>query len=133
MALGIDAVFGIHARSLLLRERRAALIASNLANSETPGYRARDLDFQAALRAESNTRPAAGSMLRTHAGHLPAATTGGAGATRYRVPDQPSLDGNTVNVHREQAEFMDNSIRYQASLSFLGSRIQSLRLALRGE
>lgn len=130
MALGLDAAFGIHASALELRERRATVIAANLANADTPGYRARDIDFEAAL-ADARTA-SSDALRRTDPRHLGGAGIR-AGFVRYRNPDQPSLDDNTVNVHREQAAFMDNAIRYQASLTFLGSRIQSLQLALRGE
>jgi len=127
--VSIGDLFGIHELALGLRARRADLLAANLANADTPGYRARDLDFSAAL--EQAIGGSAEGLRRTHPRHL------GAGrpqdTVRYRVPLQPSLDGNTVEPHYEKAEFMENAIRYQATLTFLGSRIRGLRLAIRGE
>ncbi len=111
----IDRQFGIHGQAMQLRSQRMALIASNIANAATPGYKARDLDFAAALKASSN--PA----------------TGFAASLRYRVPVQASLDGNTVELATEQTAFAENALHYRASLSFLTSRIQSLTTALKGE
>jgi len=105
------------------------LIANNLANADTPGYKARDIDFGEAL---SRARAEAGGLARTHPAHL---QVGGDHnlSIKYRVPEQTSLDGNTVETAREHAAFMDNAIRYQASLSFLDGRIKSIRSALRME
>jgi flagellar basal-body rod protein FlgB len=103
----LDQQFGVHADALRLRARRMDIIASNIANAATPGYKARDLDFRAAL-------------------------DGATDALRYRVPVQTSLDGNTVELATEQTAFAENAINYRASLSFLTSRIQTLMAALKG-
>lgn len=132
----IDQAFGISPQVLSLREQRFNLIAGNLANSDTPGYKAVDLGFEQVL---AQSRRGGMAMQATQAGHLGAglATSSSVGSslakTMYRVPTQSSLDGNTVETSVEHSEFMKNSIRYQASLGFLGSRIQSLRSVLRGE
>ena len=128
----IDKVFGVSPDVLTLRGRRSELIATNLANADTPHYKARDIDFGAALsRARGDM--GAGSLRQTNSRHL-GDGAGGLGAdARYRMPSQPSLDGNTVETDREHMAFMDNAIRYQASLNFLNSKIQGLVLALRGE
>ena len=124
----IDKVFGASPDVLSIRSKRTELIAANLANADTPGYKARDIDFQAAL---SQARDSQSGMMRTHRQHM---TTGGVGANvGYRSVSQTSLDGNTVETDREHSEFMENSIRYQASLNFLDGRIKSMMLALRGE
>lgn len=109
-----DSLFGIHATALKLREQRMSLLASNIANAATPGYKARDLDFGTALQA---------------------AEQGGdvASAVRYRVPVQSSLDGNTVELSTEQTAFAENALGYRASLSFLQSRVATLSRALKGE
>lgn len=123
--------FGIHEDALRLRSRRSEVLASNLANADTPGYKARDFDFNAILRREM--QPAVG-LATTHAGHI--ATDGGLVASSrmdYRVPQQASLDGNTVEVEREQAEFMANSLRYQASLRFLDGKVKGLKMAIKGQ
>ncbi|SFF55413.1 flagellar basal-body rod protein FlgB [Fontimonas thermophila] len=125
-----DPLFGIHPAALQLQRRRMELIAANIANADTPGYRARDVDFRAVL---SSTQARA-AVLRTHDAHLGAASADiGGEAVGYRVPVQPSADGNTVDVQIEQAQFADAALRYQASLQFLDARIKSLLGALSGQ
>ena len=129
----IDKVFGVSPDVLALRARRTELIAANLANADTPNYKARDIDFGEALaRARGDLAP--GRLQQTNPLHVDA--IGGVGMSadaRYRVPAQPSLDGNTVESDHEHMAFMDNAIRYQASLNFLNGKIQGLMLALKGE
>lgn len=126
----LDDVFGIHEEALRLRARRSEVLAANLANADTPGYQARDFDFKAMLSREM--QPAV-RLAATRSGHVQA-DNGVVASTRmgYRIPQQPSLDGNTVEVEREQAEFSANAMRYQASLRFLDGRIKSLMLAIKG-
>ena len=132
-----DTAFGIHQHAVALRSQRAEILAANLANADTPGYRARDVDFRQALAAAApgqQQNPAAGSGLRvrtTHGGHL--GPRGESAAVRYRQPLQPSLDQNTVDAQAERAAFLDNAMRYQASLRFLNGRVSGLMTALRGE
>ncbi|MFP5304604.1 MAG: flagellar basal body rod protein FlgB [Gammaproteobacteria bacterium] len=124
-----DPLFGIHPAAMQLQRRRMELIAANIANADTPGFQARDLDFREAL---ASAQASAAAPLQTHAAHLGA----GAGASpqpEYRVPTQPAADGNTVDVQIEQAQFADAALRYKASLSFLDSRIKSLITALTGQ
>ena len=122
-------VFGIHAQAMALRARRAEILATNLANADTPGYQARDLDFAAVLAGEGEQ----GAMLVTHGRHLGGADPDFSYALRYREPLQASLDQNSVDVQAERAAFTDNAMRYQASLTFLNARIRGLLSALRGE
>jgi flagellar basal-body rod protein FlgB len=126
-----DNLFGIHEDALVLRSRRNEVLASNLANADTPGYKARDFDFGAILSREM--QPAV-RLATTRAGHI-GADNGLVASTQmgYRVPQQASLDGNTVEVEREQTEFMENTLRYQASLRFLEGKIQGLKLAIKGQ
>ena len=105
----IDRQFGIHAQALTARAARLQLIASNIANAATPGYKARDLDFGAAMD---------GASLEA--------------ATRYRVPAQTSLDGNTVELNTEQTQFAENAVQYRTTLAFLTGRITTLMAAIKG-
>jgi flagellar basal-body rod protein FlgB len=121
-------VFGIHERALLLAGERVGVLATNIANADTPNYKARDLDFAAVLAGEHSGGLA---LATTRVRHLPAAEPGPAGAPLlYRIPFQPSLDGNTVEAPAEQARFAETSVRYQASLMFINRRISSLESAL---
>lgn len=127
-----DNVFGLHERALLLRADRVGVLATNIANADTPNYKARDLDFAAVLAGQETSGGLA--MVRTSTAHLGAATAGiAAGDLKYRIPYQPSLDGNTVEAPVEQAQFAENAVRYQASLMFVTRRIQSLETALSGQ
>ena len=121
--------FGIHTQALALRGRRAEVLATNLANADTPGYQARDLDFAAVLAEQGDN----GALQVTDTRHLGGTDPDFNFALRYREPLQASLDNNTVDVQAERAAFADNSMRYQASLTFLNGRIRGLMSALRGE
>lgn len=124
-------IFGIHEQALLLRSQRAEILAANIANADTPGFRARDFDFAAALRQAS---VAQSELDRGHTVHFPVASTADSELRlQYRIPLQPSLDGNTVDLDVERAAFMENAMRYQASLRFLSGRVRGLLTAIRGE
>lgn len=113
-----ETLFGIHANALELRSQRMGLIASNIANAATPNYKARDIDFAAALRART-----------AGADHESAARA----ATLYRVPVMPSLDGNTVELPTEQLAFAENAVGYAATLDMIRGKAETLTRALRGE
>ncbi len=115
-----DSLFGVHATALELRARRMGVLASNIANASTPGFKAKDIDFQSALKAAEG--PAASGVDRAMDE-----------ATLYRVPLQPSADGNTVDLSTEQTAFAENAVAYQTTLSFLNGRISTITRALRGE
>ena len=131
MPINFDAALGSHERALYLQARRTGVLASNLANADTPGYKARDLDFKAALNAAGGAQV---HLAATHAGHLraPGADLPG-GAALYRTATHASLDGNTVDVEVEQAAFAQNAVQYQATLKFLGGRFKGMLNALRGQ
>ena len=112
-----DSLFGVHGQALAVRSQRMGVLASNIANASTPGYKAKDIDFQAAL-ASAGT------------GSIDSAI---ADATLYRVPLQPSQDGNTVELATEQTAFAENAVAYQTTLAFLNGRINTITRALRGE
>ncbi|MEW6169096.1 MAG: flagellar basal body rod protein FlgB [Pseudomonadota bacterium] len=125
-----DPLFGIHPAAMQLQRRRMELIAANIANADTPGFQARDLDFREAL---ASAQASAAAPLQTHAAHLGVGAGASSPQPEYRVPTQPAADGNTVDVQIEQAQFADAALRYKASLSFLDARIKSLITALTGQ
>ena len=125
----VDRLFGIHAEALQLRARRGEMLGSNLANADTPEYKARDLDFKAVL---SNTQ-AQTTMTTTRQGHIQAQGSDATVHLKYSTPKQSSLDGNTVDTQIEQNKFSENAVRYRASLRFLSGKIQGLMSAIRGE
>ncbi len=131
MASRIDNAFGIHAKALETFGRRAEVLAGNMANADTPGYKARDVDFKSILGGVmKNELP----LAKTAGGHLATSDRGlSNGELLYRVPLQPSADGNTVDTQTEQTQFAQNAIRYQASFTFLDGSIKSLLSAIRGE
>ena len=125
-------VFGIHEQALLLHGERLGVLANNLANADTPGYKARDIDFRAVLsQTQGETdlplQVTDGAHITFENGELPA------GELKYRNPYQASLDGNTVEMPVEQAAFSENNVRYQASLNFINSQISELQLAIAGQ
>jgi flagellar basal-body rod protein FlgB len=113
-----QALFGVHGAALALRSQRLSMLASNIANAATPNYKARDIDFNAALARA------------TEGQSLDAAVDG---AVAYRVPVTPSLDGNTVELSTEQTMFAENAVQYRTTLAFLEGRIGTLKRALKGE
>jgi flagellar basal-body rod protein FlgB len=137
MPINLDQHLGVHAQALGVRAKRGELIAQNLANADTPGYKARDLDFRAALNAASGGQSTAVPLQATRPGHIAGANSSEAGefgaALRYRTPLAPALDGNTVDAQVEQAAFAENSVRYQATLTFLSSKFRGLMTALTGQ
>ena len=127
----LDNAFGIHEAALRLKARRAEVLASNLANSDTPGYKARDFDFRKMLVQETGEldrmRVTNSRHIQTESGIVPPSQMD------FRIPDQPSLDGNTVDVQKEQIAFTSNAMEYQASLSFVNGKISNLLRAVKGE
>ncbi|WP_343526579.1 flagellar basal body rod protein FlgB [Sphingomonas sp.] len=113
-----ETLFGVHGAALEVRAQRMGVLASNIANASTPGFKARDIDFKAALAAVEGGQ---------------ADSQGIGGATKYRVPIQTSLDGNTVELNQEQTAFAENAVQYQTTLSFLNGRIATITRALKGE
>jgi flagellar basal-body rod protein FlgB len=123
-----------NAAALLLRSERGRLLAGNLANADTPNYKARDFSFRQALENATGLTTATTTAARTHTGHLAASGPGSGGPSiQYRAPPQTSLDGNTVDMDLERANFADNTVRYEASLRFLNGQIRTLTLAISGQ
>ncbi|MBA3581969.1 MAG: flagellar basal body rod protein FlgB [Gammaproteobacteria bacterium] len=129
----LDQHFGIHAKALTVRSQRSELLASNIANAETPNYKARDLDFKSILSSEAkaNDDSLGNTMLSTANGHIH--DNEFSANTLYRVPNQSALDGNTVDPHMEHSQFTENAVRYQISLQLLNSKITGMLKALTGD
>jgi len=117
-----ERLFGIHGAALTLRSERMGVIASNIANAATPGYKARDIDFGAALDARLASQRGDG-----------AATSDPRAGMVWRNPTMPSLDGNTVELNREQVAFAENAVAYSATLSFVQGKVNTITRALKGE
>jgi len=128
----IDRSLAPSVRALSLRAQRSEVIAANIANADTPNYKAKDFDFQAAMRGA--VRNADLGLVRTSDRHLTGqGGKGGLADLQYRHPVQPSIDGNTVEMDAEVGRFSDNAMRYQAALTFTNSKISGLRTAIQGQ
>lgn len=131
----IDKQFQFHQTALNLQAHRQQLLASNIANADTPHYKARDIDFRAALQGALQAAGTGGVAMRTtHAGHV----ANGAGSplaahTGYRSELQSAVDGNTVNMDVERAAFAENAIQYEASITFINGMLRSLNTAITGQ
>ncbi len=133
MAINFHNAFGPFEAALKLRSGRAEVLSANLANADTPNFKAKDFDFHQALNAQLNSR-GRGHMAVTQAGHLPATTNGAVDANlQFRTPTQPSIDGNTVDEHIENAAFMENSLEFQVAFTLLNSRMRGIMNAIKGE
>ena len=123
----LDNIFGVHEQAVQLRQRRISLLCENIANADTPNFKAKDLDFKALMNNERSM-----SARRTHDMHIDHKLGNKSGLV-YRVHNNPAADGNTVELNFQQAEFGKESARYTATLQFLENRIGGVRRALRGE
>ena len=126
-----DNIFGIHEQALLLHGQRIGVLATNLANADTPNYKARDIDFSEVL---AHSGDASMPLRATDSAHI-ALDDGelSPAELKYRNPYQASLDGNTVEMPVEQAAFSENNVRYQASLTFINQNIAQMQLAIVGQ
>ncbi len=130
MAINFEKAFGLHPQGMVLRAKRAEVIASNIANADTPGYKAKGMDFQKAL-AQASKKQQMG-MSRTNEKHFDVRATLNDGL-EFRIPNQPDTgDGNTVDVQVERNLYLENSLEYQASVQFLNGRIKGLKKAITG-
>ncbi|PTS83648.1 flagellar basal body rod protein FlgB [Pseudomonas sp. HMWF032] len=135
MSISFDRALGIHEQALGFRAQRAEVLANNIANADTPHYKARDLEFASVL-AEQSAKSQRGqiSLNRTNSQHIPAEGLVSADASlAYRTPLHPSIDQNTVDLQLEQSNYAENSVQFQASFTFLNSKFKGLVNALRGE
>jgi flagellar basal-body rod protein FlgB len=126
----LDRAFGIHEQALHLKSQRLEVLSQNIANADTPHYKARDLDFRAVL-SKANTEQS--TLRATHEQHFRIGAGPHADGLRFRMPLNTSFDGNTVELSVEQAQYGQAAADYQATLSFLEQRVSGLRKALRGD
>lgn len=129
--MNIDNLFGIHEQALGLRVKRAEVLASNIANADTPGYKAKDMEFNDVLKGISSNQSA--KMVATNPRHLTTGLSNMDAELFERAPLQTSLDGNTVDTQVESAKFAENNLRYLASLRIIDMKIKSFTTAIRGE
>lgn len=126
----LDQMLSFHERALNVRALRQQVIASNIANADTPGYKARDFDFHVAMDA---AKLASGALTRTAPGHAAGGAAGSAGGPLlYRSTVQASVDGNSVDIDVERAQFADNALRYEANLMFISGQIKTMLAAIQG-
>jgi flagellar basal-body rod protein FlgB len=136
MPLNLDTYLGVQQDALKVQSKRMEVLAKNLANVDTPNYKAQDIDFKTAL-AQAGSPGSSLALKTTSANQIGNNATTGDGensaALKYRVPLAPSLDGNTVDAQLEQAAFADNTVRYQATLTFLSGSLKDLVTAITGQ
>ncbi|MBV1910129.1 MAG: flagellar basal body rod protein FlgB [Kangiellaceae bacterium] len=132
MAINFEKAFGIHEAALNLKAQRAEVIANNLANADTPNFKARDIDFKKALQLAQSTNNS--SLSKTHSAHMDSRIGTEIPGLSYRIPFQPDTgDGNSVEAQIEQTKFAENAMQYQTSLRILNGRIKGLITAIKGE
>jgi len=130
MAIGFDKSFQLHSQGMLIRAQRAEVIASNIANADTPGYKAKGLDFKQALAKAANNQQT--GMTRTNEKHFDVRTELN-NTVDYRIPNQADTgDGNTVDVQVERNLYLKNSMEYQASIQFLNGKIKAMKKVISG-
>ena len=129
MPIDIQQLFAPHERVLTVANRRLELLAANMANADTPNYKARDVDFKAAL---AGAQADGVTLAATRPGHIESGPAAHRPEALYRWPDQPALDGNTVDAQKESAAVAETSVRYQTSLTLLNQQIRQLRMAITG-
>ncbi len=125
---------GVFSQALNLRSQRHSVLASNIANADTPYYKARDFDFESAMKNAMSGRMSSGgiAMARTAAGHLAGEGAGGAATLLYRHETQSAVDGNTVDMDVERAQITDNALQYQILTQLIGEKFKGMRSALSG-
>ena len=135
MSISFDRALGIHEKALGFRTQRAEVLANNIANADTPNFKARDLQFASVLAEQSSqSRRGATSLNRTNSQHIPAdGVTLSDASLAYRMPMQASIDQNTVDLQIEQSNYAENSVQFQASFTLLNSKFKGLVSALRGD
>lgn len=133
MVNSLDKLFQFHQNALNVRALRQQLLAANIANADTPGYKARDIDFATALReADAGRAVSAASLRASSARHLAGAPGEDPAAVLYRSVQQPSIDGNTVDMDMERNRFAENAVHYDANITFINSQIKLLLAAIQG-
>jgi len=134
MVSKLDQTINFNRQALGLRAYRQQVLAANIANADTPNFKARDIDFNAALQGAMAGRGASDLPLKTtSARHIHAGGTASPGELLYRTPNQPSADGNTVEMDTERAKFAENAMQYEASLQFIGGQFKTMLSAIQGQ
>ncbi len=134
MPISFKQALGLNPLVLKLTEQRSTLLASNLSNAATPGYKARDMDFSFELRRQAGLLSPQVPLATTQAAHIgPLPEVTARDVAQYRVPVSPSLDGNTVDEEMDRARFAENAFRYETALTFLNRKFTGLKGALRGD
>ena len=134
MAISFDKIFGVHDDALTLRSERAKVLASNIANADTPGYKARDIDFQQVLKTMTGKPGGSLQMTSSSNGHVNGLLSADSiNGLQYRAEVQPSIDGNTVDLQKERTAFARNTMEFNTSFTFVNGRIRGLMNAIRGE
>ena len=133
MPINFERALSVHDDALLLRGRRASILAANIANADTPNYKARDIDFAAMMKSAGQQQSPRLELTGTHRNHIHKHSIQPQLDLKYRNPLHPSLDGNSVDSHVEQAEFAENAMLYQTSFTFLNGKFNGLMKALKGE
>ena len=124
MSIRVDDALGVHTRAMDLRAMRSEILAANLANEDTPGFQARDIDFARELQHADSAFDIGNISAAPDQGPLP--------ELQYRLPMQPSLDGNTVDLSTEQANFSKNAMDFQTGLTFLEMKLRGIKQAIEG-
>ncbi len=132
MGINLDKIMGFNQRALTVFNRRSEVLAANLANADTPNYKARDIDFQAVLKGAVEGERSL-PLKVTQPGHIRAGGEEGFGELLYRIPHQPAVDGNTVETAEEQARFSENAMRYLVEVRFTSDKIRGIKRAIKGE
>lgn len=123
-----------HQNALNIQAHRQQLLASNIANADTPNYKARDIDFREALKGAVGARVGPLALSTTRSGHLGASGSNPLDAyTKYRAEFQSSVDGNTVNMDTERAAFAENAVHYEASITFINGLLRGMQTAISGQ
>ena len=122
--------FAVLSKALDLRTQRHQVLASNIANADTPGYKARDFDFQSAMQNAVGSRTGAAGMAMTSAGHLGGNGMAGSGVLQFRKESQSAADGNTVDMDVERSQITDNALQYQILTQLISNKFQGLRSAI---
>ena len=134
MSNSIDQALKFQQSALNLRAQRSQLLASNIANADTPRFKARDIDFKSALAQAASGRSSGALPLAVSSGrHLQSPAEVLPPGTRYRTEQQSSIDGNTVNLDVERAQFAENAVQYEASITFVNGTLKSLQTAITGQ
>jgi flagellar basal-body rod protein FlgB len=134
MPINFERAFSIHDDAMIMRGKRASILASNIANADTPNYKARDIDFKSMLKQANNQQSNSLNMVSTHRDHISLNSASHSNVSlKYRNPLHASLDGNTVDSHVEQSKFSQNALQYQTSFTFLNGSVKGIMKALKGE